>query len=182
MFACACACACACQKTPAEPAAATTGAPTTFSVPPRAAAAPLAETPKDRAAACPADPENGATLATAPLRFESGQTLTVELARTPHETERGLMYRTSMPEDHGMLFYLSERDDHSFWMHNTCISLDMLFVDELGTIVGILEEVPTLNDEPRGVGRMSTHVLEVNAGWCRRHGVRAGQKLIFPTK
>ncbi len=170
-----------CQKTPEEPAAATTSAPTVFVVPPRAASAASVGAPKVSAPACPADPEHGAPLPTASLRFESGPTLTVELAKTPHDTERGLMYRTSMAEDRGMLFYLAGRDDHSFWMRNTCIPLDMLFVDESGAIVGILEDVPILNEEPRGVGRLSTHVLEVNAGWCRRHGVRAGQKLLFPS-
>jgi uncharacterized protein len=171
----------ACQKTPEEPAAATTSAPTVFVVPPRAASAATVAPSKPTGPACPPDPEPDAQLPTAPLRFASGPSLTVELAKTSHDTERGLMYRTSMPEDHGMLFYLGERDDHAFWMRNTCIPLDMLFVDELGTIVGILEEVPILNEAPRSVGRMSTHVLEVNAGWCKRHGIKAGQKLFFPT-
>lgn len=79
-----------------------------------------------------------------------------------------------------MLFYLGTRDDHAFWMRNTCIPLDLLYVDADGTIVGILEDVPILNDDQRAVGRPSTHVLEVNGGWCRRHGVRIGQKLLFP--
>jgi uncharacterized membrane protein (UPF0127 family) len=85
-----------------------------------------------------------------------------------------------MDEDRGMLFFLGRREEHTFWMHNTCIPLDMLFIDHDGTIVGILEDVPTLNDDPRTVGRDSTHVLEVNAGWCRRHGVRVGQRLLLP--
>ncbi|HEX7602742.1 MAG TPA: DUF192 domain-containing protein, partial [Polyangiaceae bacterium] len=66
------------------------------------------------------------------------------------------------------------------WMHNTCISLDMMFIDEDGTIVGILENVPTLNDEARTVGCPSRYVLEVNGGWSRRHGVSAGQKAVIP--
>jgi uncharacterized protein len=170
-----------CQKTPEEPSAATTSAPTVFVVPPRAASSASVLPPKPTGPSCPADPEPDTSLPNAPLRFVSGPTLTVELARTTHDTERGLMYRTSMPEDHGMLFYLAGREDHAFWMHNTCISLDMLFVDELGTIVGILEDVPVLNDEPRSVGRMSSYVLETNAGWCRRHGIKSGQKLLFPS-
>ncbi len=172
-----------CQKTPEEPSAATTSAPTVFAVPPRTATAAAASVapPKVSAPACPSDPEPNASLPTALLRFPAGPTLTVELARTAHDTERGLMYRTSMGEDRGMLFYLTAREDHAFWMRNTCIPLDMLFVDELGTIVGILEDVPILNEEPRSVGRLSSYVLEVNGGWCRRHGVRAGQKLLFPT-
>lgn len=105
-----------------------------------------------------------------------------ELARTPQESERGLMFRTKMAEDHGMLFDLGDRREHAFWMHNTCLPLDMMFVDDDGTIVGVLENVPTLNDEERTVGCPSSWVLEVNAGWSRRHGVRAGQRLTLPPR
>jgi uncharacterized membrane protein (UPF0127 family) len=104
----------------------------------------------------------------------SGVSVDAEFVRTEHDTMRGLMYRTSMSEDRGMLFDLRVREDHRFWMHNTCIPLDMLFVDEDGFIVGIVENAPTLNDESRGVGCPSRWVLEVNAGWTRRHGVKAG--------
>jgi len=90
------------------------------------------------------------------------------------------MYRTSMAEDRGMLFDLGVRQVHTFWMHNTCIPLDMIFLDDDGFIVGIAENVPTLNDAPRSVPCPSTHVLEVNAGWSRRHGVRAGDRAVLP--
>jgi uncharacterized membrane protein (UPF0127 family) len=90
------------------------------------------------------------------------------------------MYRTSMPEDQGMLFDQGSREVQRFWMHNTCIPLDMLFIDDDGFIVGIAESVPTLNDRPRGVSCPSTYVLEVNAGWSRRHGIRAGMHVRLP--
>lgn len=105
-----------------------------------------------------------------------------ELARTTRETMRGLMYRRSMPDDHGMLFWMRARDDHSFWMHNTCIPLDLVYIDDDGLVVGIVENAPTLNDESRGVGCPSVWVLEVNAGWTRRHGVRAGQRVTLPAR
>ncbi|HZU84535.1 MAG TPA: DUF192 domain-containing protein, partial [Polyangiaceae bacterium] len=73
-----------------------------------------------------------------------GVAVDAEVVRTPHDTARGLMYRTSMPEDHGMLFDLGVRDDHKFWMHNTCIPLDLLYIDEDGLLVGIVENAPTL--------------------------------------
>jgi uncharacterized membrane protein (UPF0127 family) len=85
-----------------------------------------------------------------------------------------------MAEEHGMLFDLRVRDDHKFWMHNTCIPLDLLYVDEDGLIVGIVENAPTLNDDARGVGCPSRWVLEVNAGWTRRHGIKAGQRMTLP--
>ena len=90
---------------------------------------------------------------------------------------RGLMYRTELERDQGMLFVFPDQRPRSFWMKNTCIPLDMLFVDRHGTIVGILENVPTLNLESRGVPCPAAYVLEVNAGWTREHGVFAGQRL-----
>jgi uncharacterized membrane protein (UPF0127 family) len=62
-------------------------------------------------------------------------------------------------------------------MQNTCLPLDMLFIAGDGTIVGILEQVPTLNTLPRGVRCESRHVLELNAGWVRAHGVEPGQRV-----
>lgn len=104
----------------------------------------------------------------------------VELAKTPHEVERGLMYRRSMPDDRGMLFKLDGRREHMFWMHNTCIPLDMLFVDDDGVIVGVVEGAAPLTETTRSVGCPSVFVLEVNGGWTRKHGVVPGQKITIP--
>jgi uncharacterized protein len=101
----------------------------------------------------------------------------VELAETDAARTRGLMYRTRLEDDQGMLFSWEHEQRRSFWMKNTCIPLDMLFVDAQGFIVGILENVPTLNQTPRGIRCPAAHVLEVNAGWTREHGVFAGQRL-----
>lgn len=143
---------------------------------------PTPDTPPPRAAParrCPPDPTGPPPLATATLELAEGARVTVEIARTQEETSRGLMYRTKLADDWGMLFAM-ERREHTFWMKNTCLPLDMLFIDADGTIVGILENVPVLNETSRTVGCPSTHVLEVNGGWCRRHGVRAGQKVKLP--
>ena len=80
-----------------------------------------------------------------------------------------------------MLFHLRAREDHQFWMHNTCIPLDLLYIDDDGLIVGIAENAPTLSDDTVSVGCPSHYVLEVNAGWARRHGVKAGQKVNLPS-
>jgi uncharacterized membrane protein (UPF0127 family) len=109
-----------------------------------------------------------------------GQVVESEFVRAEHDTSRGLMFRKSMQADHGMLFDLRRRDDHKFWMHNTCIPLDLLFIDEDGLVVGIVENAPTLNDDARGVDCPSRYVLEVNAGWARAHGVRAGSTVTLP--
>jgi uncharacterized membrane protein (UPF0127 family) len=111
----------------------------------------------------------------------ANQKVQAEVARYYEERQRGLMFRKSLGEDSGMLFRMDEHENHQFWMKNTCLPLDMLFIDDDGLIVGIVENVPTLNTSPlREVGCPSSWVLEVNAGWSRRHGVVAGQKLSIP--
>lgn len=106
--------------------------------------------------------------------------ITVELAELRWEQSRGLMYRTHLPEDRGMLFKYPRRAEHTMWMQGTCIALDVLFVDEDGTIVGIREDVGPLEGSPIATGCPSRFVIEVNAGFCRRHGVRPGQKVRLP--
>ncbi len=91
------------------------------------------------------------------------------------------MYRTHMADDDGMLFVWKEERERSFWMRNTCIPLDMLFVAADGTIVGIHEQVPVLNEAPRAISCPAMYVLEMNAGWTRKHGVVAGQRLKVET-
>jgi uncharacterized membrane protein (UPF0127 family) len=148
---------------------------------PSVAPPPVAPGP---APGCPEDREKMPhKLAVVHVAFEeSGAAVEAEFVREEHDTMRGLMFRKTMPEDAGMLFDLRERKDHEFWMHNTCIPLDMIFVDQDGFIVGIVENAPTLNDESRGVGCPSRYVLEVNAGWSRRHGVHAGQHMKIPAE
>ena len=86
-------------------------------------------------------------------------------------------YRTHMQTDQGMLFSWNNQEVRTFWMHNTCLPLDMLFIAADGTIAGVLEQVPTLNDASRTIPCPVAHVLELNAGWARAHGVKAGQKV-----
>jgi uncharacterized membrane protein (UPF0127 family) len=179
-------------------AATTTPAATVAAAPPPAAStAPpagsrcIAKTPAEapaipppaKASACPPDPDGIPKLKTAQVAFPEATgrpKVDVEIVTTEQEIQRGLMYRMTMPEEHGMLFRLDERRNHTFWMHNTCMALDMMFVDDDGTIVGIVEGAEPLTDTTRSVGCPSSWVLEVNAGWSRRHGVRAGQKMGIP--
>lgn len=132
-------------------------------------------------ARCPKDPETPPFLRSGKVTFgdAAGTVITVEIAENDHDRQRGLMYRKSMPDDRGMIFWFKERDNHAFWMHNTCIPLDMMFIDKDGFITGIEENVPTMNDNTYSVGCASTFVLEVNAGWSRKHGVAPGQKAKF---
>jgi uncharacterized membrane protein (UPF0127 family) len=86
------------------------------------------------------------------------------------------MYRTALERDQGMLFVFPDEQRRSFWMKNTCIPLDMLFLASDGTIAGIIEQVPVLNEAPRAVPCPAAYVLEVNAGYTRRHGIEPGMK------
>jgi uncharacterized protein len=126
---------------------------------------------------CPRDPETPPKLRSGKVTFTDakGQTVDVEIAENDHDRQRGLMYRKSMPDAHGMIFTFDRKEDHAFWMHNTCIPLDMLYIDDDGLIVGIEENTPTISDDTFQVGCMSSYVLELNAGFSRAHQVRAGQ-------
>jgi uncharacterized membrane protein (UPF0127 family) len=195
---------CACNRTeePASPAApdasggsaATSGAGETSTplptqpstaggAPPGAACiVPFGEpTPvASKALQCPKDPTGNLKLPVGRVTFvdaPNSPSAEVELARDEPSRERGLMYRTSMPEGSGMLFSWQDERVRNFWMHNTCIPLDMLYITKDGTIAGILEQVPTLNDAPRGIKCPVAHVLELNAGWARSHGIAPGMKV-----
>lgn len=141
--------------------------------------------PAPAGARCPTDPEPNVKMPKDEVSFPDAPTplkIEVELAKNPHDIERGLMYRRSMRDDQGMLFHLDSRREHTFWMHNTCIALDMLFVDDDGTIVGAVEGASPLTDDVRSVGCPSSYVLEVNGGWVRKHNVRPGQKITIPDR
>ncbi len=147
----------------------------------RTPAKPKRTPPLGPDARCPRDPETPPKLRTGKITFPEAKgapvTTTIEVAENDHDRQRGLMYRTRMADEHGMIFTFAEKDDHTFWMHNTCISLDMLFIDDDGLIVGIEESTPTMSDDTFSVGCSSKYVLELNAGWTRAHGVTAGQKV-----
>ena len=130
---------------------------------------------------CPHDPQGNFPLRSGKVVFPEAKDkpteINVEVAQRDVERMRGLMFRKSMAEEAGMIFLMEDHSIHRFWMHNTCIPLDMLFVDKDGVIVGIEENVPTMNDNTYSVPCPSSYVIEVNAGYCRRHGIVAGQKI-----
>jgi uncharacterized membrane protein (UPF0127 family) len=103
----------------------------------------------------------------------------VEIAATPAKRERGLMFRQELAPRQGMLFLFRSDADHAFWMKNTPLSLDIIFIDASFRVVGIQAgAVPHSLQQLRG-GRPSRYVLEVPAGFCAREGVRVGDRLEF---
>jgi uncharacterized membrane protein (UPF0127 family) len=104
--------------------------------------------------------------------------LKVEVAQTPADRSRGLMFRNQLPPEEGMLFEFEETGRHPFWMKNTLRPLDMIFIDEHGRIVGIVENAEPQTTTPRD-GGPSRYVLEVNGGYCASRGVRPGDRVRF---
>src|SRR3989442_6984962 len=100
--------------------------------------------------------------------------VSLEVAATPAERERGLMYRSSLAEGRGMLFVFDKDGNHAFWMKNTLIPLDMLFIARDGTVVGIHANATPLSTADIAVGKPSRYVLEVPGGWAARQGIAAG--------
>lgn len=98
----------------------------------------------------------------------------VEVARTADEQAQGLMYRRAMPKDAGMIFPFPAPRPATFWMRNTYIPLDMVFLLADGRIESILADVPPLNEVQRSSLGPVAAVLELNAGEAARIGVSAG--------
>jgi hypothetical protein len=104
----------------------------------------------------------------------------VEVVSTEAKIERGLMYREHMAPDAGMLFILPEDKNWTFWMRNTLIPLDMIFIRKDLTIAGIVENAEPKTETLRQVNQISSYVLEVNGGWTRAHGVVKDAKVRLP--
>lgn len=107
----------------------------------------------------------------------AGIPVAVEIAATPQSRELGLMYRDSLAPDSGMLFVFPERAPQSFWMRNTKIPLDILFVDEDGRIVRIHRRTEPFSEKSLPSGAPIRFVLEVEGGFSERHGVTEGDRI-----
>lgn len=102
----------------------------------------------------------------------------VEVARTPAAQQLGLMHRQALAPDAGMIFVFDAEAPHAFWMKNTLLPLDMLFIGADGRVRAVVERAPLdLAADDGGVA--SRYVLEVNRGWARAHGVKVGDGVRF---
>jgi uncharacterized membrane protein (UPF0127 family) len=111
-----------------------------------------------------------------------GQRFTVEIASTPAEQARGLMERTSMAADHGMLFVFQHDEPRTFWMKDTLIPLDMLFFDADRRLVALRADAQPCKSDPCEVypsGVPARYVLELNAGVAAKLGARTGDVITF---
>jgi uncharacterized membrane protein (UPF0127 family) len=109
-----------------------------------------------------------------------GHRFDVEQANEPASQERGLMFRDSMPADHGMIFNFSDEQPRIFWMKNCRMPLDILYFDQKYKLVSMQQRVPACRSDPcpqypsEGPAR---YVLELNAGVAEKLGVKPGDAL-----
>lgn len=149
-----------------------------------AAAMACQRPPSGSAASAPGSEQAAKSLPTAevvlfPSSGGAPLTVRVEVARTAAETSRGLMFRKSLDADAGMLFLFDALEIRRFWMRNTYIPLDMIFLDDKKTVVGIEENTIPLDETSRGPDHPAQFVIEVQGGYTRQHGVGLGSRAEF---
>ncbi len=108
---------------------------------------------------------------------EKNVSVYVEVADEQGELRKGLMYRQSLPENQGMLFVFKRTDVLRFWMKNTLIPLDMIFISPDFRIVNITRNAQPCKSDPCNIyssGAPARYVVEVNGGFCDRNGISEG--------
>ncbi len=123
--------------------------------------------------------------------FADGTAVTLEIADTEAERNRGLMFRDALAEDAGMLFVFERPGVYAFWMQNCRIALDIFWLDEKFRVVSMAESVPPCRlpgceppcastdcpAYPPAPGTSAKYVVELSAGFAKRHGVKTGHIL-----
>ena len=104
----------------------------------------------------------------------------VEVMRTDAERERGLMFRKSMPAQHGMLFDFHSEQPVVFWMKDTLIPLDMIFVAQDGRVVSVKHDAKPMDETLISSGAPTLGVIELNAGIASKIGVAVGDRVKNP--
>jgi hypothetical protein len=106
----------------------------------------------------------------------------VEVVTTPETRAQGLMFRKAMPPNAGMLFIYPDEQPVSFWMKNTLIPLDMLFVKTDGSIAHIAHNAVPMDETPIDSGAAVKAVLEINGGTANALGIKEGDKVEYQTQ
>ena len=107
----------------------------------------------------------------------------VEIAFSRAQRQQGLMFRTSLGENQGMLFSYPDQAPRRVWMKDTLLSLDVLFLDHEGRIVAIQENLQPCRQDPCPIsdsGEAAMYMLEVNAGYSKNHAIKTGDSLQLP--
>ena len=103
----------------------------------------------------------------------------VDVAKSGYEQRKGLMFVSSMDENSGMMFVFDDDEPRHFWMKNTLIPLDMIFIDSSGIITGILEAEPCETDACEIYNGYGKYVLEVNKGFSVKHNITQGDFVVL---
>jgi len=105
--------------------------------------------------------------------------VSVEIADSPAKRELGLQYRRDLKEDEGMLFLFPAPSVQTFWMKNTPLSLDLIFIGSHQRIVGVIHEATPFSTSSLTVSAPSQYVLEVRGGLARHWGIGVGDPVRF---
>ena len=103
----------------------------------------------------------------------------VEIAENEAETAKGLMFRSYIPDSVGMLFIFNKSEPQSFWMRNTSIPLDIIYIDENKKIVSIAKNTKPFSEEGIPSNGNAQYVVEVNAGFTERNNIQPGDAISF---
>jgi uncharacterized membrane protein (UPF0127 family) len=106
-------------------------------------------------------------------------TIDIEIADTQEKRVRGLMFRKKMAENQGMLFVFPREEYQSFWMKNTVIPLDMIFVNKKREIVNIQKNTTPYSEQTYPSSKPAIYVVEVNAGFTDKYGIKPGDKITW---
>ena len=110
----------------------------------------------------------------------NGNKITIEIAKSSQKKSEGLCCRDSLPDDHGMLFVYDQPGDYRFWMKDTKIPLDMIWIDSNKKIVHIEEDVqPSSFPESFGSNDPAQYVLEINAGFVKKYQIQKRDNVAF---
>lgn len=121
-----------------------------------------------------------ATLTFVSAKKDTSAVFSIEIAKTSYEQQTGLMYRKSMKKNQGMLFvYPDEQARYGFYMKNTYIPLDLIYIDSDNKIVDFNEQAEPLNETPLPSNAPAKYVLEVNAGTVQNLDLELGDLVLF---
>ncbi|MEP6768560.1 MAG: DUF192 domain-containing protein [Acidobacteriota bacterium] len=141
---------------------------------------PPSPSPSPSADGARSSPASAPVAAGPRVEMPSGATYRLELAKTPEEQAQGLMYRESLPEKTAMLFLFSDSGVHKFWMKNTMIPLDMIWLDSDGKVLFVNAGTPPCKADPcanYGPDAAAASVLEIAGGMAAREKVTVGARL-----
>ncbi len=136
-----------------------------------------AQIPRQSVKVCKGQPELRPLEALQVLTKGGQQAFMVEIADSPTEREYGLMCRRALAPDRGMLFVFDRPESQAFWMRNTLIALDIIYMDAKGRVISISRNAKPLDETPLPSGGASQYVLEVASGRAAQIGLKIGDQV-----